>query len=63
MRHPGPLAGSPYILDNTQAGGSRINLQKPQILRDDEMGLSLSKPPAPAFLTKAQFASIINMLN
>ena len=44
MRHPGLDPGSPNILDNTQAGGSRINLQKPQILRDDEMGLRMTTP-------------------
>ena len=29
---------SPRTLDITQARGSRINLQKPQILRDDGIG-------------------------
>ena len=44
MRHPELEPESPNILDITQGRGSRINLQKPQILRDDGMGLRLSTP-------------------
>ena len=49
------LAGAPYVLDNTQARGSRINLQKPQILRDDEVGLRFIHSPKVITLDKQIF--------
>ena len=59
-RHPALDAGSPCILDITQVRGSRINLQKPQILRDDEMGLRMSTPSNASYLTTTKVCDTLS---